>query len=420
MTAQSMVGDAPNTSKDVTPTRYLRALVAVAPAAKRREYVVVHFGSASFFRTDRLGALVVRALIAGRSDAEAMQLAERFETGAGERAQQLILALGAKGAMTPQPPPTGRRLWLRRMMALALGLPLGVMAPVVRLAPTSTLAWMFEVWPSTPIGRHVWRTNRLMVISNLCASGYADRPEPWLLEISRRCAAYARNYLFMYLSVGISPRRLDRLVDRLFDRESTDALAAHIQVAGATVGVFLHGPLCVVVPNALRIRGREIVRSVLPWTHGTRVSDTYGPIRDYFGETSEMTVDVNDPNASGAFLRHLKAGRSIYVALDERARDGKPAAEIEMLGHRLARNDWPAWIAVRSGRPLALWTTHNASTGVVITASPLLHPDPTLRVDLRVAELTTRLYRYAEGTIREHPEAWTGWGYLSFLKGNQS
>src|SRR4029077_11310219 len=113
---------------------------------------------------------------------------------------------------------------------------------------------------------------------------------------------------------------------------------------------------------------------------------------------------------------HLKSGRSVYVALDVPASERKPAAEVKMLGHAFPRNDWPAWLAMRSGRPLALWTTHSTPAGVVITASPTLYPDPSLPIGMRVADLSERLYALAEAAILEHPEAWTFLGYLHLLK----
>jgi hypothetical protein len=417
MTVESLTMDVGPVVNDVAPKRYLRALVAVGRSSRRREYMVVHFGSGSFFRTDRLGALVVRALIDGHSDVEAMDRVDRIEPGSGARARQLLFPLEMKGAMTRLPPAPGSyRRGLRRLVALAMGPPLSILGQVVRLAPTPVVAWMFESWPSSPLGHHVWRSNRVTVISNLRASGYAERPEAWLLDISRRCAAVARNYFFMYLMVGLSPGRLRRLVERLFDNDSADDLAVRLEATGATVAVFLHGPLCVAVPNALRMRGRDVVRAVVPLSHGNNVSERSGPLGDFFGDPPDMAVDVTDANGSGALLRHLKAGRSVYLAMDGPGNARKPSM-IEILGHSLPRNDWPAWLAVRSGRPLALWTSYNSPSGVVIDASPSLHPDPSLPIELRVAALSERLYAYAEAVIRQRPEAWTGWSFFSWIKG---
>lgn len=414
MKAESPVVDALTVSHDVAPKRYLRALVAVARSARPGEYAVVHFGSGTFFRTDRLGALAVRALIHGQSDAEAIELVERIEAGVGERARRLIDQLSSTGTMTTvRLFQGGRRWWLRRVAALAIGPVLSALAPLVHLAPTSVLAWMFRILPSSPIAYHVWRSSRLTILDNLQASGYAGQPEARLLEIGRGCAVCApANRLFLYLSLAITPERLNRLVERLFDRDSADQLAIRLQADGPAIGVFLHGGLYAAVPNALRIRGQEVVRVVVPRTHGINLSELSGPLRDLFGDSSTMTVEVNDPLAMGALVRHLKAGRSVYIGLDRLVFERK-AGEIDMLGHRFPRNDGPAWLAVRSGRPLALWTTHSSSTGVAIEASPPLYPDPSLPVDLRVSALSERLYAYAESAIRQHPEAWAAWSYLN-------
>jgi lauroyl/myristoyl acyltransferase len=400
----------------VAPLRYLSALVVVARAAKRGEYVVIHFGSASFFRTDRLGAILVRSLVDGRSDLEAMHLVDQIEAGAGERAQGLIFVLEAKGAMTRMlPAQTGRGRRWRSLASKAMGLVVSAIGPIVRLAPISFLAWMLALWPSSPIGRHVWRANRWTVVNNLRASGYAHRDEGQLLDMSRHIAGHSRNYFFMYLSVGLLPRRRALLVNRLFERDSVDGLVARLESSGPTIGVYLHGPLCVALPMVLHTRGQVVVRSLIPRTHGTKVCERSGPLEDFFGEPREVGVDVTRPDASGAMLRHLKAGRSLYLGLDESPLEGRVGPEIGMLGQRWTRNDWPAWIAVRSGRPLALWTTHDSPAGIVVTSSPLLYPDPSLPLERRVAELSTRLYGHAEVAIRNHPEDWTGWGYLSFL-----
>jgi hypothetical protein len=251
----------------------------------------------------------------------------------------------------------------------------------------------------------------LTILNNLKASGYANRSESWLLTISRRCAAAPLgNHLFAYMSTVLSPERLCRVLDRVFERRSVDDLAVHLEAAGPTVGVFVHGPLSMAVPNMLRSRGREVVRVVIPWTHGANLSERSGPIRDFFGESPETTIALTNSLGLGAVLRHLKSGRTIFTALDEPPRGWKPVAEIEMMGQTFPRNDGPAWLAVRSGRPLAVWTTHGSPSGIVITASPLLHADQSLPVERRVADLSERLYACADAAIGEHPEAWgRGW-----------
>lgn len=403
---------------DQVPNAYLRPVLVVARSARRKEYVVVHLASGSFFRTDWLGAVTMRALIKGCSGGRAMDLVERIEAGAGERARQLICQLDSQHAMTLERPTANGRRRLHRIAALVIGLGLDIVGPLVRVAPTGVLAWTFKVWPASPIARYVWRSSRPTVINGLRASGYAGRTDEWLLHVGRSCTADAtRNYLFNYVSVAIPAQRREGLVNRLFDRDSLEELAIRLQAAGPVIGVFLHTPLCVAVPNALRARGHDAVRVVVLRTHGINVMQSSGRLGDFFGESSEMAVEESGPNASGALLRHLEAGRSVHLALDKLPGEGK-TAQVEVMGHRLARNDGPAWLAAHSGRPIALWTTHNSPSGVVVTASPLLYPDLKLPVKHRVAALSQRLYAYAEAVIREHPEAWTLWTHPGFVAGN--
>ena len=420
MRVESLVLDTPEGNRNSAPQKYLSALLGVANSARKGEYVIVLPGSGSYFRTDSLGALAAQALINGRADCDVIDLVEGIEAGAGGRARQLIGMLDSWGAMTVSPPRRDGARWrLRRAAAIALGTALGLLGQAVHIAPTRLLAWTFRVWPLTPVARHIWRCSRFRILLNLRASGYGSRPEAWLQDVGRRIAAEpSRNYLFNYVSVAIPARRLDRLVNRLFDRDSLEDLAVRLEAAGPVVAVFLHGPLCTAVPNALRARGHDVIRVVVSPTHGINLAQRSGRLGGFFGDSSNMAVEENDPNASGALLRHLKAGRSVYVALDKLAGDGK-TARVEMVGRDFARNDGPAWLAVQSRRALAFLTTHNSRHGVVIAAPPLLYPDPSLPVERRVSALSQRLYAYAEAAIREHPAAWTAWSDLSLLEGRR-
>jgi hypothetical protein len=400
--------------------KYLASAVAVARAARPGEYVVAHLRTGTFLRTDRLGALTVRAMVKGSSDQEAAALVDRLEAGSGERAKRLIFALHIKGALTATRPPSGRRRRLRAASAM-LSIPLAAVGPLVRIVPIAALTWIVRDLPATRIARRVSGPGRATLKTNLQASGYSGRELDAAMKPTR-----SLNHLFMFVSVTLQPRRLNRLVDRLFDRESVDRLVSGLDESGATVGVFLHGPMCAAVPNALRLRGRQVTRVVVPWTHGMFVSPSSGHMGDFFGDPQDAFVAEVDPRVTpGHLLRHLKAGRSVYVTLDAimHVRDSvtgelhKPraAAEIDLLGRRFLRNDGPAWLSVLSGRPLALWTTFYSSTGVVLQSSQLLHPDPALRTEDRVAALSRRLYACAEVAIREHPEAWRYWGLLDLI-----
>jgi hypothetical protein len=398
---------------DIAPRAYLRAILAVAGTTQPGEYLVGHFGAGSFLRTDRLGAVTARALTAGKSGAEAMRTVEEMEPGAGDRARILICLLGATGAMTLERPSRGT-ISLRAGASYAASVGVGAISKSVRLAPTSMLRWLFQIWPHTPIARHVWRSSKLTTLTNLTMGGYGNRSREWLLEVGRRSASEpSRNYLFNYLSLTLPPERLPRLVGQLFDQGSIEEFARLMRLAGPAVGVFLHGPLIAAVPNAMRSRGVDVVRVVVSSTHGMNVSKDTPSLGGFFGEVEGATVDESDRGAPINLLRHLKAGRSVYVALDKLLGQAtrSAVAEVGWLGQQVPRNDAPAWLAVRSGCPVVLCTTHNSPTGVVITASPPLYPGSSGPAGTRVAELSIRLHALAEAAVRERPEAWACWTY---------
>jgi lauroyl/myristoyl acyltransferase len=407
---------------DIAPRGYLRATVAVARSPRHGEWVLVHFGAGSFLRTDRLGALTTRSLVAGRSGEEAMRLVEEIEPGAGDRARRLICLLGATGAMALEHP-TRRSVWFRMAASCAGGLILTAMAGLVRNAPIPLLARVFTSWAHHPIPRHAWRSGGRTVLVNLDRT-YGREDKDWLVNVGRASVVEAsRNYLYAYMCLALTSDRRDQLVERLFDGEAVDRVAQTLRTSGPVVGAFLHGPLHVPVANALRKRGLEVVRVIAARTHGMYVSARRGEMASFFGESAETTVTEADPSASGSLLRHLKTGRNVYVALDT-VLDGQSKAagtRIEWLGQNVERNDSPAWLAVRSGRPVVLWTTHQSGSSVILAVSAVLQPDAALPTGARVADLATRLYASAEAAIRQHPEAWLGWTYPSmFTEGPSS
>jgi lauroyl/myristoyl acyltransferase len=415
MTAQAMATPEASIAIEERP-RYMHAVVAVARSATAREWSVVHLGSGKFFRTDRMGARAIRAMIDGRSDLEAIADADRLEAGAAERAARLVEGLATTGALAWAAPALSSSRWrLRRFAAIAIGHLLSVAGRLAVLTPVSLLAWLFRLLPGSPITGHVWRSGRSATLANLRSSGYGDRATMWLDRTGRGSAAFAPvNSTFMYLGPAVQAARLGSLVERLVDAGSADRLARQVEETGATIGVFLHSGLCAVVPNALRRRGVKVIRAAVPEWHGVYLSSKSGAMRDYWGDPPETTVAVSDPLATAQLVRHLKAGSSVYIALDRMAFDRRPAT-IELLGHSFPRNDGPAWLAVRSGRPVSLWSTYDSPSGLVVSASPPFYADSSLPPEERVAAVSEHLYGLAEKAIRAHPESWAGWSYLSLI-----
>ena len=394
------VGPASTADRPTAP-KYLRALAAVTRSPRKGEYLVVLLRTGSFYRTDWLGAKVAQTLIDGKSDLEALDVIDRIEEGSAEWGQRLIYVLEAKGALTASRPPSGLPRWQRKLVAGIAGPALGAIGPILRIMPPRLVAAGFRMLLSVVTG------------SSLPSKGRGSRP--------RR----SFNYAFMYLTICLTPPRLDRVVNHLFDHRAADEVAARVRSEGATVAAFLRGPLCPAVPNVLRTRGNEVVRVVAPLSHGVNISRGAGRLVDFFGESPPKLVIDTAPLFTAELLRHLKEGRSVYVGLDniQHVYDPKTGiltkpkamAEVEMLGYRFPRNDYPAWLAARSGRPLVLWTTHDSSAGCVIKASPPIYPDASLPMTDRVAELSRALYRYAEAAIREHADDWRYWQHINLM-----
>jgi hypothetical protein len=397
--------------------RYLRSLLAVTSIPGRTTYLVLHLGSGTM-RTDRLGILVIRALTEGKPVDEAIAAVENMEPGAGERAGELIDQLALRGALTNRPPWMRKRQWRsRRLIGWVMGGFLGVACRAAYRMPIRTLAWTFNLFVAGPGTLHMWRSRKRDILGSLRASGYDELPASDVAALGRRSAACGpANGLLLFLSLVMPRDRFLALVDRLVDRESMAAEAERLAATGGAVGVFLHTPLIVSVPHALRVRGVAVVRTVTGNSHGLNVSAKSGPMVDFFGDPTEMVVEVHDGLDSATLVRHLKAGRVVQIALETVA-PGRQGARVNLMGHVVARNDGPAWLAVRSGCPLTLWTTRRTSTGAALESSSLLYPDPAIPAGLRVAELSERLYRKAEDAIRRHPSEWGGWGFLDLIRG---
>src|SRR5712691_4710794 len=132
--------------------RYLHAVVAVVRSPRRGEFAIVHFGSGKFFRTDKLGATAMLAMVDGMSDVDAAALAEHQEAGAASRTHRLVDALAATGAIAWNRPDTSTNRWrVRRLAGLTAGVGLGAAAPLVRHLPVRVLAGTIGLLPSSPV-----------------------------------------------------------------------------------------------------------------------------------------------------------------------------------------------------------------------------------------------------------------------------
>lgn len=106
-----------------------------------------------------------------------------------------------------------------------------------------------------------------------------------------------------------------------------------------------------------------------------------------------------------AMRRHIRAGRSIGVLLDQRHDDGEP---VPFFGRPALTAMAPALLAVRHDLPFApVRAERLEGCRFRITVEPALRPDRTLGSPRAIAhDLMVRLDRRFEAWIRERPEQW--------------
>ncbi len=106
-----------------------------------------------------------------------------------------------------------------------------------------------------------------------------------------------------------------------------------------------------------------------------------------------------------AMRRHIRAGRSIGVLLDQRYDDGEP---VPFFGRPALTATAPALLAIRHDLPFApVRAERLEGCRFRITVEPALHPDRTLGSPRAIAlDLMARLNRRFEAWIRERPEQW--------------
>lgn len=106
-----------------------------------------------------------------------------------------------------------------------------------------------------------------------------------------------------------------------------------------------------------------------------------------------------------AMRRHIRAGRSIGVLLDQRYDDGEP---VPFFGRPALSATAPALLAVRYDLPFApVRAERLEGCRFRITVEPALRPDRTLGSPRAIAhDLMVRLNRRFEAWIRERPEQW--------------
>lgn len=396
--------------------RYLRTSLFLV--RYRGRYVLVHPGSSVILITDTPGARAVMRLIRGHSETAVRAWAESRLAGAGERVGQLVDRLDTIGAITTDCPRRGVRWRVRSSLSLLMGHALTLASVTVPRLPLPLLRLMFDALPFTPLVARTVGQIQPYVDANLCASGYADTRDEWRCAIARSCAAAsARTFFLMYLALVLAPGKLRRLLHMLFDMESFAAMDHTLRTSGGGIVAGLHTSLYVGIIPLLGAAGWESAVLADITALGANVANELPPGLDIYGQYAAI-LDSHARMVGKDLLECLRAGKLAVLAFDappQGTTDGAAVRSISLLRQPVNRFDGPAWLAVRSGKPIVFVATYRRGRKTVIAVQPPLYPDLDLPRRAQVEDLTARLYGVAELFLRQHPEAWMAWCYLHDL-----
>lgn len=390
---------------------YLRSSL-IAIRYERGRYVLFHPGSSSVTATDWLGARAARLLVRGYSNGEVARRVERDAVGAGERLRVLTTRLATIGAMTDVSPRRTLRWYARLAGSLSLGWVLSVFSSMLRMVPLWALHWLYETLPETPFGTRTVRQSFAWMDGNLRASGFADTSPQRRAEIARASgAASTRLSFFLYLCILLPAERFTQFLSQVIDVAGFEAMWRHVAQGGVVAG--LHSDLFWGAPIYLRTRGVPVSSIADMFGLGVALASDLD-IRSTFPALFPNMIDSRGVMTGKELLKRLRGGEVIMAAFDappQREVMGEVMPTIAFLGHSVRRFDGPAWLAVRSGKPLILVDMHRRGKRTVLDVMAL-ERDGSLPAREQIAALTEQMYTQSEAFIRAHPESWMVWSYF--------
>lgn len=395
---------------------YLRTSLLVVRHAKR-QYALYHPGSSVALLTDPTGAAVARRLILGWSGDVVREWLDQTMPGADERLRQLLDRLAIIGSVTDSPP---RRTFRWRMRVFGSLAASGVLSAALALLPhlpVRFLCWLLNALPSSPLISRTIGQIAPFVISMLDESGYQDLPVAWKHAVVRGSAATsARTSTLMVIAHAASRKKITRLASLLVERRSSRALREAISETNGVIVAGLHSDIFV-MPFAESVVGdvpalgiADEGATLMPFEPDTALT-----LNSYLGS---HILPTHSTMTMRTLARHLAGGGVVHILFDARPeQSGGETATVSFLGHTLRRVDGPAWLAVRSGKPIVFAGVYRAGSQVGYDMSPQLWADQALTRSEQIRDLSERLYAEAEAFVRRHPEAWMGWSYLPMLLG---
>lgn len=396
---------------------FLRSALIPLSHQSTGRYGLFHPGSGVMIAVDRLGVLAARELLGGASLAQARQrlaLTGRLSHAGFDALAAALAQAGALGEVT------GPR-WRREVRALAcrwLGVAGLRAADTLVALPYSAQRWLLSWLPRAVLGPRVMAQARWYLDGVLTASGYGEAPAVERERLIRAvCQATTRTMLFGLLSVVAAPTHAGAWLRRVVEARGAAEVDAAVAAGGAVVAC-LHseGYLALLARHAhTYARAACAVRAEMVSVN----LDAHAPASDAVTRALGAQMDNTDPMAARRLADYLRAGGIVTLPFDG-APLNAPTTHVELLaGRPLRASRGPAWLAVRSGRPLYFATTHWDGQRVVIDyGEPLSVPGDLTRRE-QVTALTTELYQRANRWVEAHPGAWTGWTFLEHYLAEQ-
>lgn len=128
------------------------------------------------------------------------------------------------------------------------------------------------------------------------------------------------------------------------------------------------------------------------------------PLLRFARRANGQTLYTKSAEGAMALLRHVRAGGSAAMLVDQRLGDG---IEVPFFGHPALTAPMASLLAVKYGAILVpIQIIRNEGTNFTLRIHDPVAPETEGKNDERVLALTTALYKMFEGWITEHPDQW--------------
>jgi lauroyl/myristoyl acyltransferase len=282
---------------------------------------------------------------------------------------------------------------------------------VLGLLPLWALRRLYHTLPTTPLAKRTIAHLCPTIKANLCAAGYADRPEAWRRRQARLVTeATIRTHFMSYLMLVLPMDRLNRFIQSVTAIRGMEYLAEAVEANYGAIVVGLHWELFLApVFYARRLRPVSLLANVGLADYSLASS------RRLIAIPFVQPVDSAARMAAKTLADRLRAGQIVLLAFDVLPAAGADRTRmktISFLDHTITRFDTAAWLAVHIGKPVLLVSTHRVGNRLTVELSAPLPPVATVSPQEQVARLTEKIYAAGEQLVRRHPESWLAWSTL--------